>query len=55
MDFYAGDKMGRVWRIVPNQPRAQRNLKINLGQASVAELVKRWNIRTAGIASPHNA
>src|SRR6185503_10937917 len=33
MDFYAGDKMGRIWRIVPNQPRAQRHPKINLGQA----------------------
>jgi putative membrane-bound dehydrogenase-like protein len=40
MDFYAGDKMGRIWRIVPTQPRVQRNLNINLGQASVAELVK---------------
>lgn len=40
MDFYAGDKLGRIWRIVPNQPRAQRGLKVNLGAASTEELVK---------------
>jgi putative membrane-bound dehydrogenase-like protein len=40
MDFYAGDKLGRIWRLVPNQPRVQRGLKVNLGAASVPELVK---------------
>jgi putative heme-binding domain-containing protein len=40
MDFYAGDKLGRIWRIVPDQPRVQRGLKVNLGAASVPELVK---------------
>jgi glucose/arabinose dehydrogenase len=38
MDFYAGAKPGRIWRIAPNQPRAQRSLKVNLGQASATEL-----------------
>lgn len=39
MDFYAGDRLGRIWRIVSNTPQAHRNLKPNLGSASVAELV----------------
>ncbi|MBI1760615.1 MAG: c-type cytochrome [Acidobacteria bacterium] len=40
MDFYAGDKLGRIWRIAPNKPNVQRGLKVNLGTASTAELVK---------------
>lgn len=40
MDFYAGDKLGRIWRIAPNKPNSQRGLKVNLGAASTAELVK---------------
>ena len=40
MDFYAGDKLGRIWRIAPNKPNGQRGLKVKLGAASTAELVK---------------
>jgi putative membrane-bound dehydrogenase-like protein len=40
MDFYAGDTLGRVYRIVSNKPRQQRNLKPALGWASTEELVK---------------
>ena len=53
MDFYAGDKMGRIYRIVPNHPRRQGNLKPNLGSASAADLVKNlantngWHRETA--------
>jgi putative membrane-bound dehydrogenase-like protein len=39
MDFYAGDTMGRIYRIVSNKSPKQRSLKPNLGKASVAELV----------------
>ncbi len=40
MDFYAGDTLGRIYRIVSNEPRRQRDLKPRLGSASVVELVK---------------
>src|SRR5262245_26224027 len=43
MDFYAGDRMGRIYRIVSNKPRNQnkpRNLHPNLGSVSTEELVK---------------
>lgn len=40
MDFYAGDTMGRIYRIVSNTPRKQRDLHPKLGSASVEELVK---------------
>ncbi len=40
MDFYAGDTMGRIYRIASNKPRTQRDLKPRLGTASVEELVK---------------
>ncbi|MGE0126564.1 MAG: PVC-type heme-binding CxxCH protein [Blastocatellales bacterium] len=40
MDFYAGDTMGRIYRIASNNPRKQRDLKPRLGSASVEELVK---------------
>ncbi len=40
MDFYAGDTLGRIYRIAPNNPRKRRNLKPNLGSASIEELVK---------------
>src|SRR5215468_8563434 len=40
MDFYAGDTMGRIYRITSNTPRKQRDLKPRLGTASVEELVK---------------
>ncbi len=40
MDFYAGDTMGRIYRIAPNHPRNQRELRSRLGSASTEELVK---------------
>jgi putative membrane-bound dehydrogenase-like protein len=40
MDFYAGDTMGRIYKIVHNKSQAQRKLKPNLSQATTAELVK---------------
>lgn len=39
MDFYAGDTMGRIYKIVSNKPRNQRGLKPGLGKASTEELV----------------
>ena len=40
MDFYAGDTMGRIYRIASNNPRQRRDLKPRLGTASVEELVR---------------
>ncbi|MDX1984450.1 MAG: c-type cytochrome [Bryobacteraceae bacterium] len=40
MDFYAGDTMGRIYRIVANNPRVKRDLRPKLGAMSSAELVK---------------
>jgi putative membrane-bound dehydrogenase-like protein len=40
MDFWAGDTMGRIYRIVPNKPLRQRDLKPKLGAASTSELVQ---------------
>jgi len=40
MDFWAGDTMGRIYRIVPNKPLRQRDLKPRLGAASTTELVQ---------------
>lgn len=40
MDFYAGDTMGRIYRITSNASRKQRDLKPKLGAASVEELTK---------------
>lgn len=40
LDFYKGDNQGRVYRIAHKNPRTKRNLKVNLGAASSAELVK---------------
>jgi putative membrane-bound dehydrogenase-like protein len=39
MDFYRGGDMGRIYRIVPDHPRARRNLKPGLGAATIEELV----------------
>jgi len=53
MNFYSGDTMGRIYRLVPKQPRRQRSLKTNLGRMPVAELVRElestngWNRFTA--------
>ena len=40
MDFYAGDTMGRIYKIVHNNSPAKRNLKPNLSKATTEELVK---------------
>ena len=40
INFWNGDTLGRIYRIVPNHPLRQGNLKPNLGAASSAELVK---------------
>jgi putative membrane-bound dehydrogenase-like protein len=40
IDFYKGDTMGRIYRIVPNKPRRNGNLKPDLGRLSSDELVK---------------
>ena len=53
IDFYNGDTLGRIYRIVPNHPRRQGDLKPNLGAASSADLVKHlanangWHRQTA--------
>lgn len=53
MDFYAGDTLGRIYRIAPKEPRRQRDLRPRLGAASVAELVTHledtngWHRQTA--------
>lgn len=40
INFYNGDTMGRIYRIVPNHPLPHGDLKPNLGAAGSAELVK---------------
>ena len=53
IDFYRGDDRGRIYRIVPENPRRAGDLKPKLGQASTAELVRTlahangWHRRTA--------
>jgi len=53
MDFWAGDTRGRIYRIVPNKPLRQRDLKPRLGNAATAELVRQlengngWHRQTA--------
>jgi putative membrane-bound dehydrogenase-like protein len=40
IDFYKGDTMGRIYRIVPNKPRRTGTLKPDLGRLTSAELVR---------------
>lgn len=40
MNFYEGDTLGRIYRIVAKNPRQKRNLKPTLGTVSTEELVK---------------
>ena len=40
LDFWRGDTLGRIYRIVPKQAPQKRNLKPNMGAATVAGLVK---------------
>ncbi|MEX2262443.1 MAG: PVC-type heme-binding CxxCH protein [Bryobacteraceae bacterium] len=53
MNFWSGDTLGRIYRIVPKQPLRKRDLKPNLGKASTAELVSQlsntngWHRQTA--------
>ncbi len=53
IDFFNGDRLGRIYRIAPNHPQRKGNLKPNLGAASSGELVKQlanlngWNRWTA--------
>ena len=53
MNFRAGDTLGRIYRIVPNEPRSSRPLQVRLGSASSAQLVdllehtNGWHRRTA--------
>ena len=53
INFWNGDTLGRIYRIVPNHPQRQGNLKPNLGAATSAELVKQlanpngWHRQTA--------
>ena len=53
MDFWSGADKGRIYRIAPNQPLRKSDLKVNLGAATGAELVKQlenpngWNRDTA--------
>jgi putative membrane-bound dehydrogenase-like protein len=53
MDFWSGSDRGRIYRIVPNHPLRQRDLKPNLGRMPVTELVAQlastngWHRQTA--------
>jgi putative membrane-bound dehydrogenase-like protein len=53
MNFWSGDTMGRIYRVVPNKPLQTRGLKPNLGSASTDELVRTlghangWHRQTA--------
>ncbi len=40
MDFWSGMDKGRIYRLVPNNPRKKRSLDVKLGAASSAELVR---------------
>jgi putative membrane-bound dehydrogenase-like protein len=53
LDFYKGDTMGRIYRLVPNKPLRRRDLKPALGKLGSAELVEQlastngWHRQTA--------
>ena len=53
INFYNGDTLGRIYRIVPNHPLRKGDLKPNLGAATSVELVKQlanpngWHRETA--------
>lgn len=53
IDFYKGDTMGRIYRIVPNHPLQRGSLKPGFGSMSSADLVKQlansngWHRQTA--------
>ena len=53
MNFWNGDTLGRIYRIVPNKPLRKRDLQPKLGTATIAQLVKElestngWHRQTA--------
>ncbi|MBI4906802.1 MAG: c-type cytochrome [Acidobacteria bacterium] len=53
LDFYRGDDMGRIYRIVSKNPRQKRGLKVNLGDMAAKDLVSQlanengWHRQTA--------
>ncbi|MGH9674000.1 MAG: PVC-type heme-binding CxxCH protein, partial [Bryobacteraceae bacterium] len=53
INFYSGDTLGRIWRIVPNRPERRRDARPRLGAATSAELVRHlespngWHRQTA--------
>ncbi len=53
INFFNGDRLGRIYRIVPNHPQRRGDLKTGLGAASSAELVSQlsnpngWHRQTA--------
>jgi putative membrane-bound dehydrogenase-like protein len=53
IDFFNGDRLGRIYRIVPNHPLRRGDLKPNMASASSAQLVQQlantngWNRFTA--------
>jgi putative membrane-bound dehydrogenase-like protein len=40
LDFYSGDRHGRIWRIVSKTPRSRRPLNTNLDRLSTPELAR---------------
>ena len=40
IDFYKGDTMGRIYRIVPNNPRRKGDLKPEMGRLNAEQLVE---------------
>lgn len=46
MNFYSGDTMGRLYRIVPNKPANKRSLQTDIGKLGIDQLV-------AELASPN--
>lgn len=43
INFYNGDTLGRIYRIVSNHPARRGDLKVDLGALSSADLVKQFN------------
>ncbi|MBM3793642.1 MAG: c-type cytochrome [Acidobacteria bacterium] len=39
MDFYSGDTIGRIYRIVSKRAKTQRGVRVELGKSTTAELV----------------
>ena len=39
IDFYSGDNLGRIYRIVSKRSKTKRGVRVELGKASTAELV----------------